>query len=1007
MRTCTRASHRNLRLTASALLLAALAFSFMPASAARAATVTVTDQTDTTNAACVADGTTIPCSLRDAVTYANANAGTTISVPAGTYTLTSGELALSADMTITGAGASSTFVQHQGNTSFRIVHQTAGTATITGLTLRYGFAGGGSNGGAVYAAGTALTLNSSTISNSGADFGGGGIYVNSGTTVTLNDCTVSNNQQQTGSSTDGGGGIRNNGTLNVNRSTFGGNSTAKNGGAIYNNYQSGGAVTITNSTFSSNTSSGTGGGAIAQQGNGTMTITSSTFSSNTSTGSGGALYNTNGVTIANSTFSGNRANGGAGNGGGAIYNAGGGTITNSTFSGNTAPNGSGGALYSISGITFVHTTFSGNTASAAPATNEFTANGLTLKNSIVNGACTASGSGVTSQDYNLTSGSGCWTAKAHDLLSTNPNLGPLQDNGGPTFTMAIPRTSPAIEKIPSSGANCAATDQRGIVRPQPANGLCDIGAFEVQILNPTGLVVSGFPSPQAAGVAGAVTVTAQDAQGNVAFGYTGTIHFTSSDPQAVLPSDYSFTASDQGVHIFSLTLKTAGTQTIAAKDTADATVTGTQANITVNPATAASLTLAGHPASVTAGTPGSVTVMLKDAYGNVATGYTGTVRFTSSDAQAAKPADYTFTSGSGMDNGTHTFTNGITLKTAGTQLITATDTGNGSLTSTLSGITVTAAGMSQFLVTGYPSPAAANTSNSFTVIARDAYGNTMSGYGGTVHFTSDDAQAILPGDYTFGAADAGVHVFNATLRTTGTRGITATYTTATPALTGTQSGITVTPAASMHLVVSAPANASAGTAVSVPVTAKDSLDNAVTGYMRTIRFTSTDPEAALPGDYTFVAADNGTHTFSVTLKTAGGRTITATDLSDGTIAGTVAVTVSGPMVAAVSPISGSPAGGTKITLTGANLQGASVAVGGATCTGVQVNGTGTSLTCVTPSHAGNATVEIVVTTGSGSATLAHAYTYVAPGSVGVPSGRSPGSGSSGAGGSPAPAPTGR
>ncbi len=363
-----------------------------------------------------------------------------------------------------------------------------------------------------------------------------------------------------------------------------------------------------------------------------------------------------------------------------------------------------------------------------------------------------------------------------------------------------------------------------------------------------------------------------------------------------------------------------------------------------------------------------------------------------------------------MDNGTHTFTNGITLKTAGTQSITATDTGNGALTSTQSGITVTAAGMSQFLVTGYPATTQANVSNTFAVIARDAYGNTTSGYGGTVHFTSTDSAAVMPADYTFGAADAGVHVFTATLKTTGTRSITAMDTTATPAITGTQSGITVAPASLIHLVVSAPANASAGTAFAVTVTAKDSLDNPVTGYTRTIRFTSTDPQAVLPGDYTFVAADNGSHTFQVVLKVAGGRTITATDLGDGTITGNVAVTVSGPTISGVSPISGPPAGGTTITVTGTNLQGASVTVDRATCTGVQVNGAGTSLTCSTPAHGGNATVDIIVTTGSGTAASPHAFTYVAPGSVGAPSGRPPGTfgnGADGSGGSPAPAPTSR
>jgi hypothetical protein len=159
----------------------------------------------------------------------------------------------------------------------------------------------------------------------------------------------------------------------------------------------------------------------------------------------------------------------------------------------------------------------------------------------------------------------------------------------------------------------------------------------------------------------------------------------------------------------------------------------------------------------------------------------------------------------------------------------------------------------------------------------------------------------------------------------------------------------------------------------------------------------------LPGDYTFVAADNGAHTFTVALRLAGSQTLTVTDLGDGTISGAAAVAVSGPALAGVSPISGPPTGGTTITLTGTNLQGASVTVGGMACAGVQVNGAGTSLTCVVPAHAGG-TVDITVTTSGGSTTLTHAFTYVMPGSVGPPAARSGGGGS---GGSPAAAPAGR
>jgi hypothetical protein len=85
-----------------------------------------------------------------------------------------------------------------------------------------------------------------------------------------------------------------------------------------------------------------------------------------------------------------------------------------------------------------------------------------------------------------------------------------------------------------------------------------------------------------AGTAFAVTVTALDAFGNVATGYRGTVHFTSSDPSAVLPGDYPFASTDRGQHTFMVTLNSTGTRTVTATDTTKPTITGT-ATVTVNP----------------------------------------------------------------------------------------------------------------------------------------------------------------------------------------------------------------------------------------------------------------------------------------------------------------------------------------------------------------------------------------------------------------------------------------
>jgi hypothetical protein len=187
--------------------------------------------------------------------------------------------------------------------------------------------------------------------------------------------------------------------------------------------------------------------------------------------------------------------------------------------------------------------------------------------------------------------------------------------------------------------------------------------------------VSGFPFSTTAGVAGSFTVTAKTASGITATDYTGTVHFSSNDAKALLPADYTFTAADAGVHTFSATLKTAGTQSITATDTVTASLTGTDGGITVKPG-AANRFILSAPASVSAGVPFSLTFTVQDAYGNVVTGYTGTIHFTSTDTKATLPKNYTFTA---ADKGVHTFT-GLVLRKKGTQKITLTDTLNSSLT---------------------------------------------------------------------------------------------------------------------------------------------------------------------------------------------------------------------------------------------------------------------------------------------------------------------------------------
>jgi ELWxxDGT repeat protein len=284
------------------------------------------------------------------------------------------------------------------------------------------------------------------------------------------------------------------------------------------------------------------------------------------------------------------------------------------------------------------------------------------------------------------------------------------------------------------------------------------------------MTVSGFPSATAGGAAN-FTVTVQDQYGNTASGYTGTVQLKSTDSQAVLPASYAFTSADAGVHTFSVTFKTAGTQSITASDTTTVGLTGTDGNITVNAAAASRMTVAGFPSTTSAGAAGSFTVTLKDRFGNIASGYTGTVHFSSSDAKALLPANYTFTAG---DAGKHTFS--AALKTAGTQSITVADTFTTALTATEGGITVNAAAASKFIITA-PSTVTAGAPFSLTLTVEDAYGNVVTGYAGTVRFTSSDRTATLPAMYTFLAQDKDVHTFTGlVLRKTGKQKITITDT---------------------------------------------------------------------------------------------------------------------------------------------------------------------------------------------------------------------------------------
>ncbi len=205
------------------------------------------------------------------------------------------------------------------------------------------------------------------------------------------------------------------------------------------------------------------------------------------------------LTVDQSTFTDKQAKGG---GGGAIFAAGAVVVTRSLLSGNSAPADIGGAISDMTpgGVQLTDSTLTGN-SSASSGGAIAGAHGVLTNDTIVGNSAQASGgnidgtptllntivaagsapsrancdSHVTSSGHNLEDANTCGFTAARDQINTNPKLGTLQNNGGPTETMALLAGSPAIDKGSNSG--WPATDERGVGSPQGA--ACDIGAYEV------------------------------------------------------------------------------------------------------------------------------------------------------------------------------------------------------------------------------------------------------------------------------------------------------------------------------------------------------------------------------------------------------------------------------------------------------------------------------------------------------------------------------------------------
>ena len=359
---------------------------------------------------------------------------------------------------------------------FRIFHVMPGhTVEINGLTISGGHITG-DNGGGILNDNSTLTIAHCTVygnaivsGSSGNNFGGG--IHNSGT-MTLNQVIVNNNNAffcGCGNGVSSGGGISNTGTMIIIAGTVQGNMGFYSAGGIYNT----GMLTITGSTIFNNQTGNPGHFG----------------------GYGGGIVNGGTMTIQDSTISGNTALGGdiqGGEGGGISGNNN--TITNSTITGNSALRGGGVA----GGGNIAHTTFSNNSASLAGGTLYLTSS-LELGNTILKAGVSGAnifnnGGSLITHGYNISSddGSGLLNGPG-DQINTDPMLGPLQDNGGPTFTHALLPGSPAIDAGDPSFTPPPYYDQRGPVFWRVRNGRIDIGSFEVQ----SGTTPSPTPTPTA------------------------------------------------------------------------------------------------------------------------------------------------------------------------------------------------------------------------------------------------------------------------------------------------------------------------------------------------------------------------------------------------------------------------------------------------------------------------------------------------------------------------------
>jgi CSLREA domain-containing protein len=597
-------------------------------------TFVVTKTADTNDGLCNAD-----CSLREAISAANANAGAdTITLPAGTYQLTlanagganedsnaTGDLDINDSLTINGAGSGTTIIEAGTNTSNGIDKVIAANptcasglnVTIDGVTVRFGrntqptsdpnfsFTGGGIDWCAGGTGGTFTLSNSVVSDNTNVNGYGGGLNVDtvsSPTTVNITNVAFSNNQTLSATETANGGAINLYGdqpTINITDSTFTSNHTTNptsGGGAIYFRPTTVGHLSISGSTFTTNTAPGIGG-AIATDTHGagtTVTIQTSTFTGNTATASfGGAIdldstnLNTTPFSLTHLTITGNTA----GTSGGGVYvgnsNV---TMSQSRIVGNTAPTGKGIRKSSDAATATVTNNWWGCSTGpgAAPCDTATTAGGTLTFNPWYRDQLTATTSPVAvNQSTSLTasfltnsSGSAVSVADLAEVIGRSVTWAAANGNLSSTqATVQAAGTATGSFQATSAGtAVISAKVDNDNTSPVSSNVL----SLTVNKANTTAAITNGASLSSTASVTGqpvTVTYSVTGAFGNSPTAPTGNV--TVSDGTDSCTATVAAGQCD-------ITFRTAGSKTITATYVGDtnfnASPASTSASHTVNKA---------------------------------------------------------------------------------------------------------------------------------------------------------------------------------------------------------------------------------------------------------------------------------------------------------------------------------------------------------------------------------------------------------------------------------------